>query len=252
MSHNNPNIKPELPQRTEGNAFAEQYIALRKKEQRLYTDEEVRQLPLIPSHHPHYREWLARKRSFGRLLKHISKMQTPPHILEVGCGNGWLSHKMSGIAATEVTGYDINQTELYQARKVFGHRLNLQFTAKDPFADDAKNSGFDMIVFAASLQYFASLDEIISKAMRKLLPGGSIHIIDTHFYSPQEVPAAQKRTEEYFSSLGFADMSASYFHHSLEELQSFNPEILYDPNSFWNKFTGRKGPFHWVRIKKNK
>jgi hypothetical protein len=69
---------------------------------------------------------------------------------------------------------------------------------------------------------------------------------------PKEVPAAQKRTEDYFSSLGFAGMSASYFHHSLEGLQDFNIEILYDPNSFWNKLSGGKEPFHWVRIKKDK
>lgn len=239
----NLDIKHDFPKR---NAFEEQYIALRKKEQRLYSDEEVWQLPYISPDHPHYKEWIARKRSSDRLVKHLNK---PLSILEIGCGNGWLSHKLSTIKGSQVTGFDINQLELYQARKVFGDSRNLEFTAKDPLAGNVK---FDVIVFAASIQYFASLNEIISRSMTRLQPGGSIHIIDTHFYKPTEVPAAQKRTENYFTSIGFAGMSENYFHHSLEELKRFDYEVLYNPSAWWNKLLQRTDPFHWVRIKKNK
>ena len=227
--------------------FGEQYIALRKKEQRLYSDEEVRQLPAISPMHPHYKEWVARERSCNRLLKHLEKIRTPLRILEIGCGNGWLAHKLSAIEGAEVTGYDINQVELYQAIKVFAGKSNLHFTIKDPFATDGM---FDIIIFAASIQYFPSLKEIIFKAMAKLLPGGSIHIIDSHFYAPAEVPAAQKRSEDYFSAIGFEGMSENYFHHSLEELDRFNHELVYDPNSLLNKLIQRKAPFHWIRIPK--
>lgn len=225
--------------------FEEQYIALRKKEQRLYADDEVRGLPFISPTHQHYDEWAIRARSCARLLKYLKKPGKPLRILEVGCGNGWLSHRLSAIEGAAVTGYDINQVELYQARKVFGDKDNLQFTAKDPFAAEEK---FDIIIFAASIQYFASIKEIIGKSMKKLLPGGSTHIIDSHFYTPDQVPAAQKRTEDYFASLGFGGMSANYFHHSLEELKQFNVDVFYDPNSFLNKLLKRKNPFHWLRI----
>ena len=242
----NLNIKHDFPKR---NAFEEQYIALRTKEQRLYSDDEVRQLPFISAEHPHFKEWIARKHSSDRLLKHLTKKNTLLRILEIGCGNGWLSHKLSTIRGSQVTGFDINQLELYQARKVFGDRSNLEFTAKDPLTGNVK---FDVIVFAASIQYFASLNEIVTRCMTRLQPGGSIHIIDTHFYKPAEVPAAQKRTENYFTSIGFAGMSENYFHHSLEELKRFDYEIMYDPGSWWNKLLQRKDPFHWVCINNNK
>lgn len=245
MTYPGPNIRHEFSKR---DAFTEQYIALRRKEQRLYSDDEVRKLPSVSILHPHYKEWVSRKRSCNRLLKHLSRLNMPLRILETGCGNGWLSHQLSTIKKTTVTGYDINQLELYQARKVFGDRANLQFTSKDPFIETAK---YDVIIFAASIQYFESLAEIVSKAMYRLQPGGAIHIIDTHFYQPAEVPAAQKRTEDYFASIGFGSMSANYFHHSLEDLKSFDYRILYSPRSFWNRLLQRKDPFYWVCIKKN-
>jgi 2-polyprenyl-3-methyl-5-hydroxy-6-metoxy-1,4-benzoquinol methylase len=250
--HNSkPNIAHNLKKRNAAHAFAEQYIALRKKEQRIYRDEELRQLPSISAQHPHYKEWVARKHSSDKLLKYISKMPAPPAILEIGCGNGWLSNKLATIEGTEVTGFDINQLELHQAKKVFGHRLNLRFTSTDPFDAAAPKRLYDVIVFAASIQYFPSLHKIVSQSLEKLQPKGSIHIIDSHFYKPGDVPAARQRTKNYFASMGFPEMSANYFHHSLEELKPFNHKILYNPHSAWNRLMQRKDPFHWVCIKKN-
>lgn len=245
-----PNITHNLKKREAAHAFAEQYIALRKKEQRIYRDEEVRKLPLISEQHPHYKEWLVRKHSSDRLLKYIGRMKNPPAILEVGCGNGWLSHKLSTIAGTEVTGFDINQLELHQAKKVFGHRLNLRFTSTDPFGPDAPKKMFDVIVFAASIQYFPSPQQIIARAMEKLHPGGSIHIIDSHFYKPADVVAAKQRSANYFASIGFPAMNANYFHHSLEDLKPFSYQILYNPHSVWNSLVHKKDNFYWICIKK--
>ena len=45
---------------TESN-FEEIYIALRKSENRIYTDEQVSKLPFIGPEHIHYDEWQARK-----------------------------------------------------------------------------------------------------------------------------------------------------------------------------------------------
>lgn len=250
MRTSKPNITHNLKKRDAIHAFNEQYIAVRKKEQRIYRDEEVRKLPLISEQHPHFKEWQARKHSSDRLFKYISHLKTPPDILEVGCGNGWLSHKLSTLTGTEVTGFDINQLELHQAKKVFGHRLNLRFTSTDPFGPEAPKKLYDVIVFAASIQYFSSPQQIISKALGKLHPGGSIHIIDSHFYKPEEVPAAKQRTDNYFAQLGFPAMSESYFHHSLEALKQFDPEILYNPHSVWNRLTQRNDPFYWICIKK--
>jgi SAM-dependent methyltransferase len=233
--------------------FQEQYIALRKKENRLYTDEELRQLPLIAVNHPHYREWLARKRSLDKLIKYIQGRKRPVKILEVGCGNGWLAHRLAEIPGTMVTGFDINLVELQQAMRVFGKKPNLQFRAVSPFSFKHNEKPYDLVVFAASIQYFPSLDAIMYDALAHLKPGGSIHIIDSHFYDPEELTAARQRTIDHFKSLGFPGMADYYFHHSLATLSKFHYRVLYDPQSFSSKLFGgqNRSPFYWIMIKKS-
>ena len=67
------------------------YLASRKKENRIYSDEQVVQLPFIEPTHIHYHEWQVRKRSALRLIHYLEKKNKPLSILEIGCGNGWLS-----------------------------------------------------------------------------------------------------------------------------------------------------------------
>lgn len=232
--------------------FQSQYIALREKENRLYSDEQVRQLPLIERSHPHYREWLIRKGSLNRLIKHLRKMQRPLNILEVGCGNGWLANRLAEIPSATVTGFDINLEELDQAKRVFGDKSNLHFKAVNPFLFKNNENSFDIIIFAASIQYFSAPAAIIHDALQHLQPDGSIHIIDTHFYRAEEVPAARQRTIDHFTSLGFPEFADHYFHHSLAALDNFNYCIRHDPRSLRNRLIGRRGknPFYWIIIQK--
>ncbi|HYF31115.1 MAG TPA: class I SAM-dependent methyltransferase [Chitinophagaceae bacterium] len=251
-----PRITHQFPARNateRNNRFEEQYLALRKKENRLYSDEQVRQLPSIDPRHPHYQEWLARKHSSKKLIKHIRAMKRTLSILEVGCGNGWLAHKLATIPRTTVTGFDINLAELQQAKKVFSGAPNLRFDSANPFSFANSTAMYDVIVFAASLQYFPSLDAVITDALRHLQPGGDIHIIDTHFYSIAEVAAAKQRTIDHFTSMGFPALANHYFHHSLVTLSKFNYQVLYNPHSWWNKWFGpRNGsPFFWINIKRH-
>ncbi len=52
-------------------------------------------------------------------------------ILELGCGNGWLSHLLSQSLQRDVCGIDVNRTELTQAARMFGHDQRLSFIAAD-------------------------------------------------------------------------------------------------------------------------
>jgi ubiquinone/menaquinone biosynthesis C-methylase UbiE len=146
-----------------------------------------------------------------------------------------------------VAGIDINEAELKQAGRVFGDK-NLQFIYGGIGSVDLIE--FDQIIFAASIQYFSSLKEIIGMAMQKLNPHGEIHILDTHFYKKGEIKEAQQRTIDHFTELGFPEMSAFYFHHSIDELNSFPNEILYQPSFFQKKLFNSKNPFPWICIRK--
>ena len=231
--------------------FGLQYILLRNKEGRIYSDKEVAVLPEIDKEHKHYNEWQVRKDTSGRLIKYLFSKKKALEILEVGCGNGWLTAKLSGIPLSRLIGIDINGEELNQAKRVFSQIENLEFfncSFQDEMFSDRK---FDIIVFAASVQYFSSLEKVLIESLERLKPGGEIHIIDSHLYRQNETNAASLRSNEYYRAIGFPEMSDQYFHHSLEDLKLFNHDVLYDPNSIINKLKKNKNPFYWVSIRHN-
>ncbi len=234
---------------TKDSIFTENYIRLRKQEGRLYADNEVRLLPSIHPDHIHYKEWRTRKKSAERLLNWLQKKRRPLSILEVGSGNGWLSAMLSSISESRVTGIEINPTELQQAQRVF-YDKNIEFVQEDirsVFFDDKK---FDIILFAASVQYFASFREIIDRSMLLLHEGGEIHITDSFFYKETELEHAISRTAKYYRSCGFTAMSDFYFHHTTESLKHFNHKFLFNPASISNKLFNKTGVFPWVCIQK--
>jgi len=230
--------------------FKDIYIQLRTKEQRMYSDAEVAELPYISPNHIHYAEWKVREESCKRLISYLRKQKKPLTILEVGCGNGWLSAKLADFAGTKVKGIDANTVELQQAGNVFKNKENLSFANTSIEEEISAENKYDIVVFAASIQYFSSLDEIIGLAFSLLNSGGEIHILDTHFYNETEIAAAKKRTEKYFASMGFTQMAAFYHHHALKQLNKFNYKTLYDPNRLLNKILRQKNPFYWISIKK--
>lgn len=228
--------------------FEDAYVKLREKENRLYPDEDVRALPEVPSTNFYAQEWALRKRSSQRLISCLKRKKRALKILEIGCGNGWLSHSLSKIPGAQVTGNDINAIELEQAKRVFGSHVNLQFIYGD-FTEIFTGEKFDIIVFAASIQYFPLLSEIVHSALQKLNSWGEVHIIDSIFYQAEELKQARVRSKEYFAKLGSSEMSRYYFHHCIDDLSKFNHSLFYDPNNPFRKFLSKKNPFHWVCIK---
>lgn len=227
--------------------FEALYLAVRQNENRIYSNEALTRLPEISPADPHYKEWQARKASSDRLVKYLAAKRKPLKILEIGCGNGWLCNKLSKIRGSSVVGLDINMGELRQASEVFTAD-NLFFVYGDLRRTAFSAGKFDVIIFASSLQYFPTVQEILSVALQQLAPPGEIHIIDTNFYGESEITAARQRSRVYYSSLGFPQMSDHYFHLSLKELRGFHFTLLPKQNILHRAF-GRKGRMPWIRIK---
>ncbi len=219
-------------------------------ENRLYSDDEVADLPNISRQHSHFLEWMIRKKSSQRLIHYLTSRKKRLNILEAGCGNGWLAHGLSGIPGAEVTGLDINFTELQQAARVFNEHEHLRFIYGEMTSGILHDRLFDVIVFAASIQYFHSLTGTFCKCLKLLKPGGEIHLIDSPLYNTGEIEAAKQRTFSYYDSLGYPEMSEYYFHHDIHELRAFNHKIMQNPNSAFNKLFGNKDGFYWICIKK--
>jgi SAM-dependent methyltransferase len=230
-------------------SFQDIYLGLRNAEKRLYSDAEVLQLPKIAAGHLHYNEWRIRRASCGRLISYLKKKKKWLRILEIGCGNGWLCHQLAENLKAEVTGMDMNLLELNQAARLFSHLPDLNFIYGDASVASFGDQKFDVIIFAASIQYFSSLPDIFQKCLGLLPAKGEIHIMDSRFYHASELKPARERSANYFRKIGFEQMDGLYHHHSFAELEGFPYKILFDPASLLNGWTGRKTPFHWLLIK---
>lgn len=198
------------------------YISVRKSEGRLYTDEEILQLPDLPSKHPNSKEWQVRKNSLKLILKYLQEETSARTILDIGCGNGWMSNQLQK-AGFAVTGLDINETELKQATILFPE---IRFVYADVF--EKNNLGcFDVVLLSASFQYFPDAIKLINHLKQNYLEkNGIILIADTNFYRKNELHAARKRSENYYKNMNTPQMAKYYFHHAIETFHPFNYRII--------------------------
>jgi len=229
------------------------YLQVRQKEGRIYSDEVLARLPEVPPGHPLAGEWRVRRDSAARRWRYLAALRRTLVILELGCGNGWLSHQMAGIPTGRVWGMDRESFELAQAGRVF--RLpNLGFLAADIFKPPFPARAFDIIVLASVIQYFDDLRNLVQVLLNLVKPGGEIHLLDSPLYAEAEIPAARQRTQAYYTSLSFPEMAECYFHHSLATLTPFAPIYLYRPGGLgahFKRWSGRAAsPFPWVCIRR--
>ncbi|NOX60344.1 MAG: methyltransferase domain-containing protein [Chloroflexi bacterium] len=229
------------------------YLRVREMEGRLYDDEVVRRLPLVSTDDPHADEWIMRADSAQRLRAYLEQREGVVDVLDLGCGNGWLTRWLADAVKGAVLGMDINLVELEQAARVFGARENLAFAYGDVFEDALPDAGFDIVIMAASLQYFADAARLIRRLLRLLRPQGEIHILDTPFYDERSVDAARARTQAYYARLGAPEMASFYHHHRWSDLSSFAPALLYDPTRLAPRLRRSLlnqpvSPFPWLRI----
>jgi SAM-dependent methyltransferase len=243
------NIRVPGRTRAQDMLFEKAYITTRNLEGRLYSDEELLRLPDAPEGHAHYKEWKSRKWSGQSLQRYLARKRRSLEILEIGCGNGWLSHLMADIRGADVTGLDINFTELQQAARVFNDAPNLNFIHGDIRSDILEDRLFDCIIFSSTIEYFPFLKKIIHLSLTYLKPGGELHIIQSHLFYPGQIELERKRTLAYYTSLGYPEMADFYFHHNINDLRPFHYKWMYNPKAFGNKIWRNRGPYPWIRIK---
>jgi protein-L-isoaspartate O-methyltransferase len=192
---------------------------------------------------------MMKKQCLKRLSRYIAQKDTPVNILEIGCGNGWLSAKLARVTTGMVVGIDISAKGIAQAKRVFGCIPNLTFMLTDFRKDCLAREKFDLVVISASIEYFSSFAELINMALNKLTLMGEIHIIASRLYRQKEIVGARKKQRAGFASLGVPSMSRYYFLHTLEDLASYHFKILFDPNHWMNKLIPGSSNLHHILIK---
>ena len=233
------------------NEFGNIYLKVRKKEKRIYSDEELRRLPFPSDSNPHKMEWDLRVKSFLRFNKYLETRKEKLNILDLGCGNGWLCGQLSKSYNHNYYCIDINFTELVQGQNNFGSE-QVKFIYADIFSSNIPPGIADIIILNAAVQYFPDLIKLLDRLIYLLSANGEVHIIDSPFYNEIEVNSAEKRTLDYYNSNGFPQMVNYYSHHSLSALSGFNFKMLYNPISFSSRikrlFSIKDSPFPWIKI----
>ncbi len=233
--------------------FENLYLKVREREQRIYSDPEVANLPSVSVSNQHFKEWELRKTTSDRFSSYLSQYKNALNILDVGCGNGWFSSQIAKLSSWNVFALDINKTELEQAARVF-NQVNLKFILGNIFENIFENNSYDIITLNASIQYFNNLDELLEILLPLLIDSGEVHILDSPFYKKEELAGARKRTAAYYASLGFLEMAEFYFHHTYDDLKIYNHTILFNPHSGISKIkkliNGKESPFPWIKIAK--
>jgi ubiquinone/menaquinone biosynthesis C-methylase UbiE len=224
------------------------YIALRKQEGRFYPDEVLAKIPYLGDSSHLAKEWKVRAKSAEKLNKYLAKKNKPLQILDLGCGNGWLANFMRKKGNT-VTAVDVNIEELKLGARVFAGNKNLQFIYGDIFENILPEKSFDIIVCAASIQYFPKLEVLIKRLFTLLKPKGEIHFVDCPIYNENELDAAKQRSLDYFIEKGFTQMAQYYHHHSWSELKGFNYKRIRGPllSKVQAKISGMPN-FPWIVI----
>lgn len=211
------------------------YLEVRKAEGRVLSPEALRALPEVSPNDPHSREWRIRTATADLLIRHLRRKNEPLHILDLGCGPGWMIARLvEGLGATGV-GIDCNRSELERGAQAFADLEGLDLVYGDIFEPIVEESSFDAIVVASVLQYFSEPTALLERLRDLIKPGGEILIADTPFYRREEIPAAAERTRAYYTEIGFPQMAEHYHHHSLDDLARFSPDLLYDPNALFSR-----------------
>lgn len=230
--------------------FEDSYLAIRSRENRLLNAEQILDLPEFAPDPSQIREWQVRFKSASLLRDHLHH-QMMNTVLELGCGNGWLTHFLSR-SADYVIGLDINQAELEVAAKLFEEST---FAYGDiESVDFVLPVNVDAIVIASAIQYFEDPARLLNKSLKYLTPGGEIHIIDSPIYKDQrKASEALARSRDYFTSLGM-ELPTYYHHHCWQDFGRIPINLLYNPNAVisrinrWLRHEVR--PFPWLMIKK--
>jgi SAM-dependent methyltransferase len=163
--------------------FVRQYRVVRERDgYRAPEPDYYRRLPTVSAGDRHAGRWRIRRETYHHLLGHVlAAGPLPLHILDLGAGSGWLSHRLAALGHRTVALDAIDdQVDGLGAARHYATPFTLVQADFDalPFAPGQ----FDLVIFNGSLHYAADTSATLERAHRMLAPGGALAVMDSPMF----------------------------------------------------------------------
>jgi len=227
--------------------FETPYVRCRNKDGYILSDAEVSELPGTFLYNLHRKEWAYRKKSMERLTAYMKKQEKGGVVLDLGCGNGWISNKIAQLDKFEVWGLDINMHELEQAERVFSSS-SLNFCYGNVYEPIFEDASFDYVILSDTISYFSNLQQLINRCRSLLKSGGEIHIFDSPIYVENQIEEARSSQQDYYENWGCEEMLPYFHFHTKQDFSHYDYEYLYTYGFFQKLFRKKNSPYPWIKI----
>jgi SAM-dependent methyltransferase len=164
--------------------FITQYCAVRDRDghRRMLPSEHYRTLPSVPRTDPQAAEWLVRRETYHHLLQRVlASSSQPMHVLDVGAGTGWLSHRLASLGQ-RVVAVDALDDEADGLGAWRHYGVPFVVVQADFDALPFVPKQFDLVVFNGSLHYAPDAAATLARARRMLAGGGALVVMDSPMF----------------------------------------------------------------------
>ena len=142
-----------------------------------------RRLPSVGADDPHRAQWALRCESFQHFQRHVLPRPgfITRRVLDVGAGNGWLSHRLASLGhdVVAVDRLDDEEDGLGACRH---YDTPFPCVQADFDAPPFAPRQFDLIVFNGSLHYSPNVAATLARAHRLLALGGTLVVMDSPMF----------------------------------------------------------------------
>ncbi len=225
--------------------FARQYRMVRDREgYGALSDAERRKLPEVDPGRPGWREWRVRRESYEHLRRAVltAAPRRALKIVDLGAGNGWLSHRLAG-AGHDVVAIDRSLHEHDGLGALSRYGVPITAVVADIERPPLQPAQFDAAVFNASLHYTANPEAALASAARLLVPHGALVVMDSPMF--RRAAAGRRMVAEQNVRIAAT--------HGLEQVLRPGPGfITFEQLDGFARQTGRRsrflpsrGPFRW-------
>jgi ubiquinone/menaquinone biosynthesis C-methylase UbiE len=173
--------------RTATEPFRKQYHVIRETDgYRSGVPDYYRMLPMVARDDPRSAEWRIRRESYAHLQQHAlpAMWLGPVRVLDVGAGNGWLSHRLAAFGHHTVA-VDLLDDPLDGLGACRYYPVAFTAVQADFDALPFEASQFNVVVLNGSLHYAPKPERTLGEARRMLAPGGALVVMDSPMFKSE-------------------------------------------------------------------